>query len=254
MNVLSFYKTSDELNHTENKIENFWKFIYQSEEKGEILVDGVLYTLSEGDVCIVPPNTTYAKRGTDALNDFNILIKDITPIGSLQFKIIKDDQNYSLKKLFELGYVFYTENKGIDSDHLLSILNSIGETIYSILAGLYSASLSNINQQSLEGFLDKMQANVSNYSFNISDEIEKYGYNVVYFRRIFKKRLNTTPTAYMNKLRIEQAIRILDQYGYSKSVREIAYNCGFTDVNYFNRVFKKITHTSPTQYLINYKK
>ena len=99
-----------------------------------------------------------------------------------------------------------------------------------------------------------MQANVSNYSFNISDEIEKYGYNVVYFRRIFKKRLNTTPTAYMNKLRIEQAIRILDQYGYSKSVREIAYNCGFTDVNYFNRVFKKITHTSPTQYLINYKK
>ena len=39
-----------------------------------------------------------------------------------------------------------------------------------------------------------------------------------------------------------------------KAIKEIAYDLGFEDPTYFNRIFKKAESVSPKQYRVNYQK
>ena len=34
----------------------------------------------------------------------------------------------------------------------------------------------------------------------------------------------------------------------NKSIRQVAYDCGFNDSNYFSKVFKEVVGISPLQY------
>ncbi|MEM6885430.1 MAG: AraC family transcriptional regulator [Verrucomicrobiota bacterium] len=54
--------------------------------------------------------------------------------------------------------------------------------------------------------------------------------------RLFKRDLNTTPTALLWKTRCDHASRLLLDTGFSAS--EIAYRCGFANPNHFSRAFK----------------
>ena len=67
------------------------------------------------------------------------------------------------------------------------------------------------------------------------------------FYRIFKAGVGLTPTEYINRLRINQAKELLSNT--DMSVCEIAEAVGFADQNYFGRVFKKQTGTSPKKYI-----
>lgn len=61
--------------------------------------------------------------------------------------------------------------------------------------------------------------------------------NPVYFGTLFKKETRVTFRDYLNTIRINQAE---DMLGTGKwNVTEVALNCGFTDVFYFSRLFKK---------------
>lgn len=67
-----------------------------------------------------------------------------------------------------------------------------------------------------------------------------------HFIRVFRHKMGETPIHYLNKLRIEEAeCRLLTG---SASVKEIAYELGFHDYNYFFKVFKKFTGRTPQCY------
>lgn len=54
---------------------------------------------------------------------------------------------------------------------------------------------------------------------------------------------------YVNEFRIEEVKQKIDDPGYSHfKIVEIAYECGFNSKASFNRVFKKLTGKSPTEY------
>lgn len=72
-----------------------------------------------------------------------------------------------------------------------------------------------------------------------------------YFCRWFKKTMGQTFITYLNKLRIEQASRLL--VSTEMDVAEIAYEVGFQNVTHFNRVFKKVKMTNPQAYRWNIK-
>jgi AraC-like DNA-binding protein len=69
--------------------------------------------------------------------------------------------------------------------------------------------------------------------------------------RKFKKETKQTITNYINKLRIKEAVRILENENIS--ITEIAEMVGFNDVNYFTKVFKKINSITPSEYRKNKK-
>ncbi len=75
---------------------------------------------------------------------------------------------------------------------------------------------------------------------------EKYGYSKQYIIRIFKEGTGQTPMTYLHDIRLQRSrIALLDE---SKSISEIARECGFEDANYFSRAFRRRYSTSPVAY------
>ncbi|HMM22414.1 MAG TPA: AraC family transcriptional regulator [Selenomonadales bacterium] len=62
--------------------------------------------------------------------------------------------------------------------------------------------------------------------------------------RLFKNIAGMPPIEYINHLRINEAQRLLQQR--HLKVGEVARIVGFSDSNYFSRLFKKYNHISPT--------
>lgn len=70
--------------------------------------------------------------------------------------------------------------------------------------------------------------------------------SVKYFGTYFKNMTGKTPFDYLNEYRVEKAARKL--LNTDASVTEIAYSCGFNDLSYFIKTFKRINKTSPGKY------
>ena len=69
------------------------------------------------------------------------------------------------------------------------------------------------------------------------------GYSRYHFSRLFKSSEGISPGEYLNHLRIKKAAELLQTT--SLSVKEIANACGFHDLNYFCRTFRKALGVTP---------
>jgi len=67
-----------------------------------------------------------------------------------------------------------------------------------------------------------------------------------YFCKLFKKATGLNFTEYLSRVRIEKAKNLL--LNPNLRISEIAYAIGFQSLTHFNRVFKKITGESPTEF------
>ncbi len=68
-----------------------------------------------------------------------------------------------------------------------------------------------------------------------------------HFYKIFKNTVGVSPVDYINKKRIELAKRLLLNPIHQK-ISTVAYLSGFNNVAYFNRIFKKYTSLTPTEF------
>lgn len=97
--------------------------------------------------------------------------------------------------------------------------------------------------------LNRIRVYVScNLSRDISldDIVRHVGMNKSAFCTFFKQATGKTFIAYLNECRIEQACRLLREK--NNPVSEICYAVGFTDIPYFNRLFKKSKGCAPSAY------
>jgi len=68
------------------------------------------------------------------------------------------------------------------------------------------------------------------------------------FCRYFKKHTGNTFITFLNKLRINEACKMMS-IAKVEGISSVAYACGFNSITNFNRTFKAIMGSSPTQYL-----
>lgn len=68
-------------------------------------------------------------------------------------------------------------------------------------------------------------------------------------QRIFKEKLDTTPTNFITTLKMEEAAKLLMIS--DSNISEIAYALGFSDPAYFTRIFKKYFGKSPSEFAKN---
>lgn len=66
------------------------------------------------------------------------------------------------------------------------------------------------------------------------------------FNHMFKEQTGFPPLQYINRIRVERAKELLVDSGLT--VSECADTLGFSDVNYFSRLFRKIAGVSPSKY------
>jgi two-component system response regulator YesN len=67
-----------------------------------------------------------------------------------------------------------------------------------------------------------------------------------YFSKTFKNEHGKTFIDYLTDIRIQKAKELMEET--NLSLKEICYEVGYKDPNYFSRVFKKVTGITPTDY------
>jgi AraC-like DNA-binding protein len=90
---------------------------------------------------------------------------------------------------------------------------------------------------------------ITNFDREISlDEIATIAiFSTPSFCRYFKKRTNKTFIQFLNEIRIGNACRLLiDNENYS--ISDVCFSCGFYNISYFIKQFKKITGLTPLNY------
>jgi AraC-like DNA-binding protein len=75
---------------------------------------------------------------------------------------------------------------------------------------------------------------------------EALGYNPDYLGRIYRKVYGCTVTDAIHRRRVSEACELL--LDSNLSIEQIAQKCGFNDPDYFRRVFRRYTQTSPGVY------
>ncbi len=85
-----------------------------------------------------------------------------------------------------------------------------------------------------------------NTSLSLEDLAKACDMTPKYFCRFFSEMTGKTPIDYINYYRIECAA---ERLMYSQdSVTEVAFGCGFNDLSYFVKIFKRYKGTTPTKY------
>ena len=72
------------------------------------------------------------------------------------------------------------------------------------------------------------------------------GMDTIYWQKLIRQLLGTTPIQYVKQYRIEKAAGLL----LTTRLRtgEIGAECGFTDLSYFTKTFREIKHCTPREY------
>jgi two-component system response regulator YesN len=106
------------------------------------------------------------------------------------------------------------------------------------------------SKQSLMGdsILRATQYMQNNYHKNLSLQMvaDYLGISPVYLSNLFKRKLEINFVDYLNKLRVKQAKKLLQNT--SLKTYEIAEKVGFSETTYFSKTFKKYTKLSPSSY------
>ena len=84
--------------------------------------------------------------------------------------------------------------------------------------------------------------------FRLKTIAEKLNVNPSYLSNLFHREYGCTLTEFVNKERMNRGILLLQMT--TKPIQDIAAECGIQDVNYFIKLFKKQTGTTPYKYRI----
>lgn len=83
-------------------------------------------------------------------------------------------------------------------------------------------------------------------SITLEEVAGKVQLSPYYFSKLFKEEAGVTFIEWLSTYRIEKAKKLLSDT--TMSLKEICYEVGYHDPNYFSRVFRKMTGTTPTDY------
>lgn len=157
-----------------------------------------------------------------------------------------------IDKRFSLGYFAY--NALIEETNAAQKYIHDPKKYYFIMANvldsvLIHACISNKNETKIPFWLKQlctdMQA-TENYVQGLPRMLELACKSQGYLNRCMKKYLGVTSTEYINTLRLNGAAELLRST--DKKVVDIAYECGFESVPYFNKIFKKQFEITPHLY------
>lgn len=124
--------------------------------------------------------------------------------------------------------------------------------LLAIIAREYDKNVDGDNCDIIEKYRDSVNKAIdflnNNYTRKIYiDDVSKMAMmSQTYFCYIFKQITGKTVIEYINSLRVKNAMDLLRNS--AESISEICFECGFNDLAYFYRLFKKETGLSPRRF------
>lgn len=210
-------------------------------------------------------NVSYGYPLTDENVEDGMLIR-------LEKSLENEIQAGRLKQACDYFHLYYEcLGKEIDEKHIINILKEWGIRLKQSLEkqGIFIRDLPILDAKTKEDFLEvicqfcesiilqkegndiisKVKKYIHNHyqgSISLDDVAAHVELTPTYFTKIFKEQINLTFIDYVTNVRIEKSKELL--LNTNLSLKEISYEVGYKDPNYFSRVFKKWTNLSPRQF------
>ena len=134
----------------------------------------------------------------------------------------------------EIGY--YSSIEGM-SLWLSKVLHQYTDLVFASMDAEYGTIIS----QALRFIRKHYQGRIT-----LEETAAAVSLSVPYFSRLFNEKMRISFSSYVNRLRVEQAERLL--LNTNLSLVDIAGMVGFEDQSYFSKVFKGVTTITPGQY------
>lgn len=109
-----------------------------------------------------------------------------------------------------------------------------------------------VKNHSMKGYSKVVKEVISYVDFHYAEDLglaffaEMFSISKNYLSGLFKKETGMTLTDYIHQVRIRRAVTLINSS--SLSITTIAASCGYNDINYFIRIFKRALGMSPKQY------
>ncbi|GHU64167.1 AraC family transcriptional regulator [Spirochaetia bacterium] len=239
--------------------------------KGHIraCVNGKFYDLKQGDIIFINPEMIHGYCSLEpvcqiivflfglelfeqSLDDLRNSINQMIAFNKKMIISAENDSKiyYKIKKLIlNIRNEYVTMKKG----YRLAIKKDLFELGLLFLRELPDAQIEyekdkriNAPVSLVERILAFIHENFDDPDLDLDKAAEAAALSKFYFTRFFRERTGITFHAYLSKLRINRAMSLLSET--EMPVTEIVYNCGFSSINTFNRVFKNYTGVSPLSY------
>ena len=85
-------------------------------------------------------------------------------------------------------------------------------------------------------------------SLSLSDLAREFSMSEGQFCRFFKSQINMTAVEYINYCRIGEACELL-RSGKALSISDAALSAGYSNISYFNRMFRRYMHCTPGEFV-----
>lgn len=226
------YETCKPGHHASPGPRHYWLIHYVLSGKGVLRVNNEEYSLSEGCIFVISPQDE-ADYEADAEDPWSYTWITFYTDKSLPIQ---------LNPVYDLP-----EASGIFTElrHTQKMTN--GKEAYFCgkiweLLSLITES-SNDNSDHIEKALRILHAEYTT-DITIEQIAERLHLEKSYFSHAFKKKMSISPKQYLTKLRMEQALLLLQHHKYS--VTETAAAVGYDSIYLFSKMFKRYYGVSPT--------
>lgn len=177
------------------------------------------------------PWSTHVRRGTDS---------DLTP--AEQFLFLPKYGTVDRKPLVSVFNEILRLRESLTQEHAVDLQVLLGKLLSQIQAGVREQHRSTRSYMISKQVKDYLEQHVSE-SFEARRLAEELHFSFDYAARCLKKHTGLSPLQYHHALRIEMAKRLLIESAIP--VPEVASQAGFSDYNYFIRLFRKTVGMTP---------
>ena len=215
-----------------------WEIMYYLEGEGHLATAQKPIAFTKGSMIIVPPEFEHGSVSKHCFvnisveGDFGnlLLFDDIT--------VIQDNPSRDGKQLATLIY----KNRHQNNQYLAALCSSYAHFLLQNFIGDKKINhvVSNLIDQISEQFYDP--------DFDVTKLLNQSGYAEDYIRNEFKKITGLSPVEFLTKIRIMHAQKLLEIYGETRSIAEVAESSGFTDPVYFSKRFRQFSGICPSVY------
>ncbi len=184
----------------------------------------------------------------ESLLNRNIMnpIKELFKRSSRGILFSEDTINSTIKRIIDL-----TKKSSIDLYiDLTNILFDLACSRKQII--LSTGAIKNedfYNSNKIKKVYEYVQQNYEN-KIKVEDVADMLNMSIVTFSRFMKQRTLRTFIEFLNDIRLGHATRWLLET--DMNIAEIAYRCGFNNLGYFNRIFKKEKGCTPSEFKENF--
>jgi len=246
---------------------NEYEIAYIENSAGKLFVGNTIVNFNAGDLFLFAPRLVHAFKNSETGNTRDRYAKGTIIWFNTDFfgnDFLGRDEAKGLKDLLinaEEGIQFIcpdpkvvscilklSEKKGLKGiidfisilDHLTSFNN------YKLLSlKFYKKHYYTLKEGRLYEIIEYIEKNYSNKAvFHYAIQMTNMSESA--FSRYFKHKTEMTFTKYVNDIRIMNVQKLLIET--NRKILDICYQCGFNNLTYFNRMFKKVNGITPKQF------